>query len=321
MPSEVVRTSVPAAATYPEKSECMSVSLSVVICTHNRVDSLRRCTSALASVKTNCEWEIIIVDNMSNDGTSVFLGSLPKKLGTAAVLSTFEQKRGLGAARNKGRSVARGKIVAFIDDDCYVSEDYIDAMISAFDNNPRVGFVGGRLLLYDQSDLRMTIQESEDYRIFPSRTFIAPGIIQGANMAFRRETLESIGGFDENFGTGTRFGCEDIDALAHALWSGISGAYDPRPTVYHHHGRKTRADEIKLKRKYDIGRGAYYAKFILRRDSRWQYLANWLRSIIRDFCLSIGDILRGRRPRIKRSLYEISGAFHYIAIKGKHPLA
>ena len=148
-----------------------------------------------------------------------------------------------------------------------MSEDYIDAMISAFEN-PEIGFVGGRILLYDQSNIKLTIQESEDYLVLLPRTFVAAGTVQGANMAFRRAILDQIGGFDENLGAGTSFACEDIDAVAALLWKGITGAYDPRPLVYHHHGRKTKREASDLRKTYDKGRGAYYAKYILRSESR-----------------------------------------------------
>src|SRR6185312_4972124 len=110
--------------------------------------------------------------------------------------------------------------------------------------------------------------ESEDYLFFAPRTFLPAGTVHSANMAFRRTVLTRIGGFDPDFGAGTRFPAEDIVAAATAVWSGIAGAYDPRPTVYHHHGRKTERQGRILWKAYDVARGAYYAKFILRPDTR-----------------------------------------------------
>jgi glycosyltransferase involved in cell wall biosynthesis len=173
----------------------MPIPISVVVCTRNRSDSLRRCVEALSSIKTEHEWELVIVDNGSDDGTGSFLASLPTRYRNVQV--TLEPKRGLGAARNAGVSKAHGSIVAFTDDDCYVARDYIDAMISAFQTNREIGFVGGRVLLYDPSDLRITIQEKQDYCVLRPRTFFTPGTIHGANMAFRKAVLNRIGGFDK----------------------------------------------------------------------------------------------------------------------------
>lgn len=292
----------------------MPIPISVVVCSRNRVDSLRRCVQALASIHTDYEWELVIVDNGSDDGTNVFLASLPSQYGKAHVITTFEQKRGLAAARNRGFCQSHGNIVAFTDDDCYVSENYIDALISAFET-PEIGFVGGRILLYDQSDLKLTIQESEGYLILQPRTFIAAGTIQGANMAFRREVLDQIGGFDETLGAGTSFACEDIDAVAALIWQGIAGAYDPRLVVYHHHGRKTKREARDLWKTYDKGRGAYFAKYIIRSDSRSKYIRRWLGTIKhRATCGS----LKTRVWNVRQSLRELCGGFHYVTTRVSH---
>ena len=253
----------------------MSIAVSVVVCTRNRVDSLRRCIQAFAAINTDYKWELVIVDNGSDDGTSAFLASLPIQLGKANVITAFEPKRGPAAARNKGVSKACGNIVAFTDDDCYVSENYIDAMIFAFEN-PEIGLVGGRILLYDQSDIKAHNTGERSLFCFATADVCRSGTVQGANMAFRRAILDHIGGFDENLGAGTSFACEDIDAVAAALWEGFTGAYDPRPVVYHHQGRKTKREERDLWKTYDKGRGAYYAKYILRSDSRSKYIKRWV---------------------------------------------
>lgn len=294
----------------------MPIPISVVVCTRNRVDSLRRCVQALASIHTDYEWELVIVDNGSDDGTNVFLASLPSRYGKAHVITTVEPKRGLAAARNRGFCQSHGNIVAFTDDDCYVSKDYIDALISAFEN-PEIGFVGGRILLYDQADLKLTIQEGEHSFVLLPRTFIAAGTIQGANMAFRRTALDQIGGFDENLGAGTSFACEDIDAVAALIWQDIAGAYDPRLVVYHHHGRKTKREARDLWKTYDKGRGAYFTKYILRSDSRSKYIRRWWDTIKRG---ATSGGLKTRVWNVRQSLRELCGGFHYIATRVSHKL-
>src|SRR5579872_229090 len=281
--------------------------LSVVVCTRNRLSKLHRCVEALRSVTTARDWELVIVDNGSTDGTSKYLASIDHtRLNRAQVTTVCEPRRALAAARNTGWRIARGDIVAFTDDDCYVSRDYVDAVIQVFEDDPHLGFVGGRILLFDASDYRITIQESPDRREFRPRTFIATGVVQGANLAFRRTALAQIGGFDEHLGAGTPFPCEDIDAAAAVLWSGVAGVYDPRQVVFHHHGRRTEHAAQALMRIYDTGRGAYYAKYILRSASRSVYTRAWLRNIRND---CVEAIRGGRVPR--RSLRELSTGLRY----------
>lgn len=261
----------------------------------------------LLSVSTLREWELVVVDNGSDDGTDAYLASIDQKgFDRAHVRATFEPKRGLAAARNKGWRSASADLVAFTDDDCYVAGDYLDSVVRVFENDPAVGFLGGRILLYDETDYRVTILESQEECYFQPRTFIEAGAVQGANMAFRRSVLERIGGFDERLGAGTPFPSEDIDAAAAALWSGAIGIYDPRILVYHHHGRKTEREAQKLMRSYDAGRGAYYVKRIFEKASRPVYVKAWARSIKNEcvYCLR-----RRRFPSM--SLREISSGLYF----------
>ena len=108
------------------------------------------------------------------------------------------------------------------------------------------------------------------------KSFIRPGFIQGANSAFRRASLEQVGGFDPRFGVAKgQFAGEELDVAARISAAGWHGAYDPRPLVYHHHGRKTRWEEWRLMRVYQRGIGAFYAKSLLfDRQLRMPFVAN-----------------------------------------------
>ena len=287
-----------------------SPKVSIVIVTRNRVENLRRCVDAVLSVETTHDWEVVLVDNGSDDGTQAYLNELnSNQFDRPRVVTAFEAKRGSSAAKNKGWRAASSEIVAFTDDDCYVAHDYVDSILKVFQENAGIGFAGGRILLYDDTDYRITIQESEASCYFPPYSFFAAGTVQGANMAFRRAVLERIGGFDEKFGAGTPFFCEDIDAMAAVLWAGIPGVYDPRSVVYHHHGRKTEFAANKLMCSYDKGRGVYYTKYILNGSSRRAYGAAWIDSAKSEFSQTIRA---GRFPRMGRSLRELSGGLRYI---------
>ena len=216
-----------------------------------------------------------MVDNGSSDGTSDDLRELRASTGRQ-LLTVYQPRPGLGRARNSGWRTARAPIIAFTDDDCYVSSDYVDAVISGFESDPSIAAIGGRVLLYDPSDLNICVIESTERLVIHPYRFAPAGLVQGSNMAFRRESLAAIGGFDERLGAGTNFPAEDIYAFASLAWTGMSAPYDPRPLVYHHHGSKTAPDLDRLTRGYDAGRGAYYAKYLLTRRSAIPYLKAWV---------------------------------------------
>ncbi len=253
------------------------MDISLVICTRNRASQLSEALRRLERIETAIPWELVIVDNGSTDSTRSVLREFQSRGGLhARAIVTFEGLPGLGRARNTGWRTASGRIIAFSDDDCYPQEDYISRMMECFAER-EIGFIGGRVLLFDSTDIRLTIQElGERVELLP-RTFIRAGLIQGANFAVRREVLEAVGGFDDRFGAGTPFACEDVDLLARASALGWKGAYDPRPVVYHHHGRKSwRFEGRRLLKVYDVARGAYYTKTILNRPMSRVYLLRWL---------------------------------------------
>ena len=250
------------------------MNLSLVICTRNRASQLDQSLKSLLRLRSGRSWQLVVVDNGSTDDTQLVLERFRTHF-THEFTLVVEPRPGLGTARNRGWTNARGEIVAFTDDDCYPDEHFLMSVESCFNEDSRLGFAGGRVLLHDPTDYTITIQtESCRQEILPGQ-FIPAGLIQGANFACRRAALADVSGFDERFGAGTLFPCEDVDILARMSVRGWPGVYDPRLLVYHHHRRKSEEEVLRLKKQYDRGRGAYYAKCMLNPALRMTYLKNW----------------------------------------------
>jgi glycosyltransferase involved in cell wall biosynthesis len=247
--------------------------VSILICTRNRGGSLGGTLASLRAIRTSIPWEALLLDNGSTDNTADVLKAACAERPNFRYL--YEAQQGLGAARDTGWRHAAGEIIALSDDDCYFAPDYVDALVAVFDEHADVGVVGGRILLYDQTDAELTIDTREDSEVTQPYTVVEVAAFHGANLSFRRAALEAAGGFDREFGAGTPFPAEDIAAAAAVIWAGYPGRYDPRPLIYHHHGRK--AHDVPLHRKkYNFGRGAYYAKYMLRPDTRAAYMKAWI---------------------------------------------
>jgi GT2 family glycosyltransferase len=254
-------------------------ALSLIIPTRNRSASLGRTLESLRTLRTSLPWELVVVDNGSSDNTQAILKDFVADF-SGAVRLVSEPKQGLANAHNAGCRVAKSPISVFTDDDCYPSADYLDAVWQCFSEDPRIGFIGGRILPWNKDHCRITIQESLNRVVFPPYSFIPAGVIQGANFACRREAIEAVGGFDSRFGPGPLFfNAEEVELLARISAAGWAGAYDPRPAVYHDHGRKNGGDEWRIMRSYEHGRGGYYAKCLLNRRMRASYLLNWWRGL------------------------------------------
>jgi hypothetical protein len=276
------------------------VDFSLIIATRNRATQLEKCLAAIAQLRTNSDWELVVVDNGATDDTAAVIRNFQSQA-PMAVSATFEAKPGLGRARNRGLSVARGNIVGFTDDDCYPESDYIDSILEIF-RDREIGYAGGRIKLFNPRDWPISIVDKADKRIIEPFTYIdGPEMkILGANMAFRRGVLTQIGGFDDALGAGGPFVCEDVDAVARASFAGWKGGYFPGPTVLHDHGRDKEGARLAA-RGYAIARGAYFAKFILRRDSGPLYAKEWILRATREGLHRPRDILQ-----------EIGGACAYL---------
>jgi GT2 family glycosyltransferase len=129
--------------------------------------------------------------------------------------------------------------------------------------------------LHDLRDLPVTIRtRTSRYRLWDPEDLLNGPI--GCNMAFRRGVLSALGGFDADFGAGTALPShEDTELLFRALQAGCKVCYVPDVLVFHNHGRRTEADLDALTKRYVLGRGAMYAKHILRRNGAMLRMAYW----------------------------------------------
>ena len=132
------------------------MQLSLVICTRNRAPQLAESLQTLTRLQCEVPWELIIVDNGSKDQTQDVIKNYGERLPLKTVI---EPQAGLGRARNRGWALSQGEIVVFTDDDCYPADDFLYSVVRCFEEDPRLGFIGGRILLHDPEDYRITIQE------------------------------------------------------------------------------------------------------------------------------------------------------------------
>ena len=281
----------------------VSPAVSLLFCTRNRAEHLTDCLEHIARQSPSCSWELVVVDNGSADDTARVLSEYAAKVPFPARI-LYEGRPGKSRGLNLALRVTRGDIIALIDDDCYIPPDYIDRVREVF-ADPRIGYAGGRVELFDPTDFPMTIQPSTIRQLLPPRSYVEGGWILGANMMFRRSVLEAIGGFDADFGPGTPFIAEDPDAQARASFAGWWGLYTPDVVVAHHHRRKAQ-DINELWRRYATGTGAYRIKFMLTSDTRAVFLRAWCWMLLRT--------MKGGMPA-RVLFWEVKGAARYLALR------
>ena len=251
-------------------------SVSVVVATRNRAAALR---SFLESAKG---WllnragnaQLIVVDNGSNDDTAATLRSFRGSLGDRLIID-YEATPGKSNALNRGIGHAKGEILAFTDDDCFPSDDWLDQIVLQFGRDPRLGLVGGRVELHNLADLPVTVRTSRERRqLVPTDNLFS--LIAGCNMVVRRQVALTVGPFDQLLGPGARFeAAEDIDFIYRVWKADWDVQYVPGILVFHNHGRRTHAQVEALNRAYVRGRAAFYAKYLLAGDTKIARLAYW----------------------------------------------
>jgi glycosyltransferase involved in cell wall biosynthesis len=284
----------------------ISGMVSLIISTRNRCQPLRQCLESIRQLESPAGgWEFIVVYTPAADAT----GEVIEEYGRAwpvAMKVVLEMRPGLGLARNSGIAAATGDLIVFTDDDCYPEPDFLVQMERVFAEDPKLGYAGGRILLYDPTDYPVDIHPSEEREEIPPYHLFAPGELSGANMAFRRQAIEETGGFDPLLGAGARMGGEDLDFFATVSAAGWRGVYDPQPTIYHHHGRKA-ADVERLHLGHIFGNGAFLGKCLV-----WGRLPKmvYLKTIYWTLARMI------ERKQFARAKKTVHGALRYIFTRG-----
>jgi GT2 family glycosyltransferase len=139
------------------------------------------------------EFEVLVVDDGSNDGTREFLAR------QSDVRTVRQQWRGLAAARAVGLRASRGDIVAFIDDDAEADPHWLELLVSAIQRDG-VGMVGGRVRTAPKRELLARIGPTGEveWSGFDAVTKgeVAVDFVPGGSMAVWRHLVDQAGGFD-----------------------------------------------------------------------------------------------------------------------------
>jgi GT2 family glycosyltransferase len=209
-------------ATQPHPRDEQVPDVSVVVATRNRVQRLGRLLEGLRG-QTQRAFEVIVVDDGSRDETPALLGEAVRDGILALRQVRREQPGGPSLARNEGWRAARAALVAFIDDDCVPDPDWLAALVQAARENP-----GALVQGLTEPD------PAEGHRRGPfSRSLEVRELgpyFQAANVAYPRELLERVGGFDAK---AFPYVGEDADLAWRAFAAGAGAVWAPDARVRH----------------------------------------------------------------------------------------
>ena len=204
--------------------------VSVVVCAYNAADTLEDCLTSLEAL-TYPDYEILLVNDGSRDRTSE-IGRTHARVRVVDI-----PNGGLSAARNVGLAEATGAIVAYTDADVRVDRDWLNYLVQPFLTSDVVGSGGPNVVPPDDPPMAQSIARAPGG---PTHVLLDDRIaehVPGCNMAFRRDALLAIGGFNPVY---LRAG-DDVDVCWRLQARGGRIGFASSALVWHHHRSSVKA--------------------------------------------------------------------------------
>lgn len=194
--------------------------VAVVVATHNRAERLPRLIRALEAQELRPR-EVVIVDDGSSDDTTAVLQRLASATDLQLRCISQPQSQGPAVARNAGWRATSAPFVAFTDDDCEPSKQWLRESLAVLRGGDDIGIVQGRV----------RPDPSGDLSDWPATRNIreATPFFEACNLLVRRDALEGSGGFGEPI----RMGGEDTWLGWAVLREGWRRAFAPDAVVFH----------------------------------------------------------------------------------------
>ena len=256
----------------------MSLDLSIVTISTNQEKLLKACLTSIYGNKHEVGYEVIVVDNVSSDGTS----ELVRTQFPQAILVVNQTKLGFAANNNKGIRVGKGRYLLILNPDMEVLPGSLDELVAFMDGHPEAGIAGSKLLNSDlslQYSCRMfstvpvvLLRILRIDMFFSNHRLIEKYLmsdwdhseirsvdwILGACMIVRREAMDEVGMMDEDF----FLYFEDQDWCYRMCRKRWNVFYVPSAQMIHHHQR---ASARGLFSKYNRAHMRSMIRFFLKR--------------------------------------------------------
>jgi len=224
-----------------------TITFSVVVPTYNRLPVLKINLESLLR-QDYPDYEIIVVNDGSGDGTAGYLEQLGRERGIR-VLTLSDN--GVAAARNAGAKAANGKILAFLDDDCAVGPTWLRDLEAALGRHRAILVFGNVRNELTGSDCSVVHHEMNQYFMARmNRDIFHPRFVLTSSFACVAEIFHRFGGFDERF----YFGSEDREFIGRLIASGERVVYDDGLVVGHRHHFTAR---LFFRYYYKLGRSSH----------------------------------------------------------------
>jgi GT2 family glycosyltransferase len=267
----------------------------------------------LSSLKgQNTDFELIVVDNGSSDGTPEKV----REFWPEAILIELNSNHGVPVGRNRGIGAATGDILVFVDDDAsFESKDALTRIRKRFEKDPRLGILATNSHLASTGKPEIAAIPRRDKKIL--ETDYQTSYFCGVGFALRRDLIKEIGDFFEGY----FYSCEELDLSWRALDGGYSIVWAADIIVLH------RLTPVERPQGRWIYSNAKNRVWLAARHLPWRYVISYgvlwwgflfatsIRNLlVKDFIKGMGDciaglpkILKERKPLSEGTLKMIRG--------------
>ena len=263
--------------------------VSVVVCAYNAERTMEACLASLEKLNYP-DYEVIVVNDGSTDRTL----EISERFPYCRIIS--QPNKGLSVARNVGADAAGGEIVAYTDSDCVADPDWLTYLVAKMETAQLMACGGPNFPPPEDSLVPAAVAVSPGG---PTHVLLSDDVaehIAGCNMAFRRDVLLRMGGFDPIY----RAAGDDVDICWRFQDAGYTIGFSPAAVVWHFR-RNTVKAYIGQQRGYGKAEALVYSKHPFRFNLFGQ--AKWLGRIYGDLSAALllsqeaADLFRRLRPR------------------------
>lgn len=230
------------------------MDISIQICTYNRKDILKKCLQALCGLNYSKEkFELILVDDGSEDGTSELIKSLKLSINYNYI---YQPNQGLAIARNQGIKAAQGQYILFIDDDIIADSELLNEHLCYHKK-------------YKKSVVKGWVNHVEDLENIQKPHFtladFSTAFFWTSNVSVEKKYLIQAGLFNESF---REYGWEDLELGLRLKKIGLTSRFNKKAVVYHY---KKRWNKEELAKMIKISQSKARTAFIfLKINPRWR---------------------------------------------------
>ncbi|HCK99404.1 MAG TPA: hypothetical protein DHW42_04780 [Candidatus Marinimicrobia bacterium] len=268
-----------------EEKEIRNI-VSIIIPVFNKVEYTKKCIDAIYANTQYRNFEIIIVDNASTDGTDQYLRELEKERANIRIIHN-EENFGFAKANNQAAEIAKGEYLLLLNNNTEVQKGWLEPLLNVLNADPDVATVGSKMLFPDGTIQHAGVIVFDDQKLpdplvarhiyYGQSKFLAEAnipkeyqILTAACLLIRKNIYEKAGGFDEGYWNGY----EDVDLCFNIQKMGKKLVYQPQSIVIHHESKSGSERFSKVSRNIERLHSKWLGKiipdFIIMKDGALQ---------------------------------------------------